>query len=152
MPNSRARCGSQRTQDTRPTPEIGQEQDEWPEEVAFYRKRTEALLRKYLRMSLQVGRVPSCLPRELLRARMSGRRGGSFEDCVIFVHDIEQCLVRLDRISMELLNRIAIQEYTQREAAELMGIGHQHLGRSYDDALDCLSSILLRRGLMEAPR
>lgn len=103
--------------------------------VAFYRRRTESLLRRYLRMALEVGRVPSCLPREAIRARRSVRqKAGTFEDCVIFVHDVERCLQRLDRMHTEVLTRVALQEYTQREASHLLGVPQKSLGRWYDDA------------------
>jgi hypothetical protein len=118
--------------------------------IAFYRRRTEMLLRRYLRMALEVGRVPSCLPREALRARCTVRqRAGSFEDCVIFVHDVERCLERLDRMHTEVLTRVALQEYTQREASDILGVPQKSMGRYYDDALDTLSVLLLERSLME---
>lgn len=37
-------------------------------ELAFYRKYTEGMLRRYLRLSMNSGRVPSLLGRELFRA------------------------------------------------------------------------------------
>src|SRR6185437_8793839 len=37
--------------------------------VAFYRKYTEAMLRRYVRMSMGAGRVPSLLGRELFRGK-----------------------------------------------------------------------------------
>jgi len=119
-------------------------------DLAFYRRRTEMVLRRYLRMSLHVGRVPSCLPREALRARRSLRQPfGTFEDCVIFVHDIERCLKELDRLHAEVLTRIALQEYTQRETPNMLDVPQRSIGRCYDEALDILSAILLQRNLME---
>jgi hypothetical protein len=119
-------------------------------DLAFYRRRTELLLRRYLRMSLEVGRVPSCLPKEALRARRTIRQPfGTFEDCVIFVHDIERCLEGLDRLQAEVLTRIALQEYTQREASEIIGLPQRSVGRYYDDALDRLSAVLLQRKLLQ---
>ncbi len=122
--------------------------EEIPEDVAFYRRRTEAMLRRYLRISLEVGKVPICLPREFLRARNVSRRGSSFEDGVIFVHDIERCIRRLDGLSVDLLTRIALQEYTHKETSDMLGMQPGKLGRSYDEALDALSAMFLSRGLM----
>ena len=63
--------------------------------LAFYRKYTEALLRRYVRMSLEAGRVPSLLGQEMFRAKVTHYRIASFEDVVIFLHDIEHCLAQL---------------------------------------------------------
>jgi hypothetical protein len=51
--------------------------------LAFYRKYTEALLRRYVRMSLEAGRVPSLLGQEMFRAKVTHYRIASFEDVVI---------------------------------------------------------------------
>ena len=115
---------------------------------AFYRRHTESLLRRYVRMSMQIGRVPSCLPQEYLRTRSSFRQGANFEDGVIFVHDMERCLGKLDRVSGELVERIGIQEYSRREAAQILGMSHGQLSRSYDDAIDRLTEILLGHQLI----
>ena len=40
-------------------------------ELAFYRKYTEAMLRRYLRLSMEVGRVPSLMGREMFRGHVS---------------------------------------------------------------------------------
>jgi hypothetical protein len=110
---------------------------------AFYRRHTENLLRRYVRMSMQIGRVPSCLPREYLPTRSGARQGANFEDGVIFVHDMERCLGKLDRFSGELVSRIGIQEYSRREVAEMLGMSHGQLARNYDEAIDRLTGILL---------
>ena len=61
----------------------------------LYRDRTLSLLRRYLRLSVEVGRLPSLLGRELFRARITAYRVGTFEDAVIFVHDMERSLEQL---------------------------------------------------------
>ena len=68
-----------------PRPWLGQtEMDMWP-----YRDRTVALLRRYARASVEVGRLPSLLGREYFRAKVSSYPMTSFEDIVIFVHDMD---------------------------------------------------------------
>src|SRR5690349_8784709 len=62
----------------------------------LYRERTVALLRRYLRISLEVGRLPSLLGRELFRSKVTSYRMSSFEDGVIFVHDVEHVLDQLN--------------------------------------------------------
>src|SRR5207245_2027953 len=67
------------------------DRDLWP-----YRERTIPLLKRYLRISIEVGRLPSLLGRELFRSKVTSYRMSSFEDAVIFVHDVERALAQLD--------------------------------------------------------
>ena len=52
-------------------------------ELSFYRDRTMAILKRYARMSIEVGRLPSVLGRELFRGHVTGYQVGTFEDVVI---------------------------------------------------------------------
>src|SRR5271170_6257824 len=56
-----------------------------PVNLAFYRKHTESLLRRYLYASMQVGRAPSILADSVGRGWASSRPVRTFEDAVIFV-------------------------------------------------------------------
>ncbi len=47
-------------------------------EMAFYRKYTEAMLQRYVRMSMEAGRVPSLLGQEMFRGRVTSYRIESF--------------------------------------------------------------------------
>ena len=116
--------------------------------LAFYRKYTEAMLRRYMRLSMRVGRMPSLLGQDVFRGKMSTYRISSFEDAVIFVHDMERCLQKLDAFSQKLIARVALQEYTQGEAAHLLGVSLRTIVRRYGEALDDLTQILLDRRLM----
>ena len=69
----------------------------------LYRERTIALLRRYLRISIEVGRLPSLLGRELFRSKVTSYRMSSFEDAVIFVHDVERALDQLDTFAKDLV-------------------------------------------------
>ena len=84
----------------------------------------------------------------VFRGRASSRRIKNFEDAVIFVIDVEKCLKRLDGLSQELVARIALQEYTQAEAAELMQQGVRSVTRKYGEVLDRLTSIFLDAKLL----
>jgi hypothetical protein len=64
--------------------------------TAFYRRRTENLLRRYMRASMEMGRTPSLLGNTIFRGRASSYRMRTFEDCIIFIFDVEKCLKRLD--------------------------------------------------------
>ena len=63
---------------------------------AFYRSYTETILRRYSKMSMEAGRVSSLLGRELFRGDVTSYKVHSFDDVVIFVHDVEKCLAKLD--------------------------------------------------------
>ena len=103
--------------------EVIPEPDEKPRvELAFYRKYTEAMLRRYLRISIQSGRVPSLLGRELFQGNVTSYRVHSFEDGVIFCFDVEKRLSRLTVMQQQLIKRIGLQEYTQGEAAGMLGL------------------------------
>src|ERR1700690_557358 len=54
----------------------------------LYRGRTVALLRRYLRFSLETGRLPSLVGREFFRAKVTYYTAATFEDRVIFLRDV----------------------------------------------------------------
>jgi|GraSoiStandDraft_30_1057271.scaffolds.fasta_scaffold57560_2 hypothetical protein len=133
---------------------LNSEEESWDAgrdpELCFYRHRTVSLLRRYMRLSVEVGRLPSILGRELFRSKAASYRSVAFEDVVIFVHDIESALSKLDVFFQELIGRVVLQEYTHNEAAELLHCTRRTVGRYLPEALDQLSELLLRGGLMRA--
>jgi hypothetical protein len=120
-----------------------------PAELAFYRKYTEGMLRRYMYRSMEIGRVPSLLGDFSFRGKSSSRKAYTFEDSVIFVHDVERCLVRLNPVERELVGRIALQEYTLAETAELTGMSVRTVVRRYTEALDRLTQVFLHRKLLQ---
>ena len=112
----------------------------------LYRGRTTALLRRYLRQSVEVGRLPSLLGREFFRSRVSHCRVSTFEDSVIFVHDIDCCLEQLDEFEQKLIATIVLQDYSQDEAAQRLRCQRRTIGRRFYEALDKLSESLLQGG------
>ena len=122
-----------------------------PVEMAFYRKYTEGMLRRYMYRSMEIGRVPSLLGDFSFRGRSSNQKAYTFEDSVIFVHDVERCLARLNRLERELVGRIALQEYTLAETAELTGMSVRTVVRRYSEALDRLTQVFLRLKLLQVP-
>lgn len=118
-------------------------------ELAFYRKYTEAMLRRYARLSLSTGRMPALLGHDVFRGKMSTYRVTSFEDSVIFVYDMGKCLKMLDAFSEQLIRRIALQEYTQGEAAGLLRVSLRTVVRKYGEAVDRLTQILIDRRLLD---
>ncbi len=116
----------------------------------IYRGRTTAMLRRYMRYSMETGRLPSLLGREFFRAKVTAYRLVTFEDRVIFVHDMETCLHRLDDFSQQVLARIVLQEYEHEDAARLLGCTRMTVHRVLLEALDELGAILVGVGLMDA--
>ncbi len=117
--------------------------------IAFYRKRTELILRRYMLVSLQTGRVPSMIGNCVFRGKASNYRMHNFEDAVIFLFDVEKCLKKIDPWGRELISRIALQEYTQEETAQLLGESLRTVIRKYADTLDELSRIFLDLELLK---
>jgi hypothetical protein len=118
------------------------------ESLAFYRSHTERMLRRYLYASMQIGRSPSILSEPIGRGWASSCRVKTFEDAVIFVMDIEQCINHLGSLDRELLSKIVIQEYTQVEAANLLGMSVRAVGYKFPEALDHLTEFLLASHLL----
>ena len=118
-------------------------------ETAFYRKYTEAMLRRYAVLALQKGRVPSLLGRELFGGNVSSCKLHTFDDAIHFVIDMDRCLKLLSPDQQKVVRRVAVQEYTMAEAAALMKWSHRTTERRYHESIDELTAILQKRGLME---
>jgi hypothetical protein len=114
----------------------------------LYRDRTVALLRRYLRLSIEVGRMPSLLGREFFRTRVTSYGSSTFEDSVIFVHDVERSLDELSEFEKKLIAKIVLQQFSKEETGRLLGCGYRTVERLFPEALDRVSEILLRRRIM----
>jgi DNA-directed RNA polymerase specialized sigma24 family protein len=118
--------------------------DLWP-----YRPRTMALLRRYARASVEVGRLPSLLGREFFRSRVTSYTMRSFEDTMVFVTDMDHTLEKLDAFDKKLVAMYVLEEYTVSEVSRTLGCSERTVERLLHDALDQLSRSLLVRGLLE---
>ena len=114
-----------------------------------YRGRTVAMLRRYMRYSIETGRMPSLLGREFFRAKVTSYTVVTFEDRVIFVHDMEKCLDRLDEFSRQLIARHILQEHDRWATAKLLHCNEKTVRRYTPVVLDVLSEILIDVGLMK---
>ena len=117
--------------------------------LAFYRSRTEKVLQHYLQASLAVGRVPSVVSDMTLRGRATYSKAKNFEDFVIFAIDVERCLRRLDPHLLQIVVKIAIQEYLAHDAAQQLGLDVRTVTRSYRVGIDRLTEVLLENGLIK---
>ncbi len=114
-----------------------------------YRSRAVSMLRRYMRYSLETGRLPSLLGREFFRSTVTKYRVTTFEDRVIFVHDMEICLGRLDEFSRQLIARHVLQEHDQAATSRLLGCSERTIRTSVPAALDLFCDILLEVGLLD---
>lgn len=114
----------------------------------MYRKRTVALLRRYLRFSLETGRLPSFIGREFFRAKVTCYTATTFEDRVIFVRDVEKSLERLEYWDRQLIARIIFQEHSHEHAAHILHCSRSTVERRFPFVLDLLSEEFLRVGLL----
>jgi len=114
----------------------------------LYRDRTVALLRRYMRLSIEVGRMPSLLGREFFRTRVTSYQASTFEDSVIFVHDVERSLEELNEFEKKLIAKIVLQQFSKEEAGRLLGCGYRTVERLFPETLDRVSEILLRKGIL----
>lgn len=115
----------------------------------IYRARTVAMLRRYLRYSIETGRLPSLLGREFFRAKVTSYTVMTFEDRVIFVHDMEKCLGKLDEFSRQLIARHILQEHDQAATGKLLNCTERTVRTYVPITLHLLSDILLEVGLLE---
>jgi len=120
------------------------ELDLWP-----YRSRTTALLRRYRRASVEIGRLPSLLGREFFRSRVTSYSMANFEDAVIFVTDMEHAIDKLDPLAKKLLGMNVLEEYSIDEVSRLLGFPRRTAVRLLQETIDQLSGILLAGGLLE---
>ena len=118
-------------------------------ERRIYRGRTVGMLRRYLRYSIEAGRLPSMLGAEFFRAKVTAYTVVTFEDRVIFVHDMEKCLDRLDEFSRQLIARHILQEHDLEATGRLLGCNERTVRTYVPIVLDLFSEILLDVGLME---
>jgi hypothetical protein len=118
-------------------------------DLGRYRRVTVILLRRYLRYSLEAGRLPSILGSEFFRTQVTSYGVTSFEDRVIFVQDVEICLHKLDEFSQALIGRRILQEHSDFATAKLLHCTPRRVRHNLPIAIDLLSEILLEVGVLD---
>jgi DNA-directed RNA polymerase specialized sigma24 family protein len=118
-------------------------------DIWLYRKKTWALLRRYMQWSLEAGRVPSLLGRELFRAKITAYSSTTFESRVIFLHDMERCLDRLDNFDRQIVARICLQQYDHDAAARILQCTRKTIERRLPELIDELSEAFLKAELLD---
>lgn len=118
-------------------------------DIWLYRKKTWALLRRYMQWSLEAGRLPSLLGRELFRAKITAYTATTFESRVIFLHDMERCLDRLQDFDRQIVARLCLQEYDHETAARILHCDRKTIERRLPDLMDELSEAFLKAELLD---
>jgi DNA-directed RNA polymerase specialized sigma24 family protein len=118
-------------------------------DVWLYRKRTTALLRRYMRYSVETGRLPSIVGREMFRTRLSHYTVSTFEDRVIFVRDVERCLERLHKFDQQMIAKVVLQDHSYASAAFILNCARKTVERRVPEVLDLLSEAFLESRLIE---
>ncbi len=119
-------------------------------ELVLYRGVTLKLLRRYQRMAVGVGRMPSLMGGEVFRSKYRSPYAGGFENAVIFVHDMEKMLGRLDEGSQRVIAHVVLEEYTQEETARLVGGTRRQVQKRYVEAMDRMTAMLIAGGMIRA--
>ncbi|MGA2902730.1 MAG: hypothetical protein ABSD98_02785 [Candidatus Korobacteraceae bacterium] len=136
--------------DPSPVAEVD-EIDPRPEMLCF-RGQTLALVRHFFELSCQVGRLPSLLGREFFRARVSHHNIPSFEEQAVFSRDVELCLSRLSDDHAEIITLVGLYDFSLDEVAEMLRYSKAAVHRWFSEALDYLSEIFLRAGVLSEQR
>ena len=116
--------------------------------ISLARATTIGLVRKYFALSVEMGRLPSVLGREVFRAKCSSYMLETFEDTVIFVLDMERCLEELDANSQMLIALLTMEELRMDEVADRLNVALRQVMRAYGNALDTLTRVLIERCMM----
>ena len=118
---------------------------------SYERMRTVGLLLRFFRLSIQVGRMPSLLGREVIPSKMRAQPARVFEDTVVFVCDVERCLRGLGLLEQRLIAFCILEEHSEWEAARQFRQAQSEVSRKLGNALDMLHSTFCRVGLLVAP-
>jgi hypothetical protein len=118
-------------------------------DIWLYRKKTWSLLRRYMQWSLEAGRLPSLLGRELFRAKITAYSSTTFESRVIFLHDMERCLDRFEDFDRQLIARVCLQQYDHDAAARILRCTRKTIERRLPELIDELSEAFLKAELLD---
>ncbi len=116
--------------------------------ATFERTRTMALLHRFLRTALSVGRMPSLVGREIFCTRVQARTPGAFEDSVLFVCDVEKCIAQLNPLEQRLIAYCILENRSEWEASRQFHASQGFISRHLAHALDSLHVTFCRRRLL----
>lgn len=115
---------------------------------SFERMRTMALLQRFFRTALLLGRMPSLLGREVFRSRMRYLPARALEDAVVFICDVERCLQSLEPTDQRLIALCVFEDRSEWEAARRFHRSQSDISRRLGRVLDLLHETFCRQGLL----
>jgi hypothetical protein len=107
-----------------------------------------ALLHRFLRTALSIGRLPSLVGREIFRTRAHAGPSSAFEDAVLFVCDIEKCLRALEPLEQRLIAFCVLENRSEWEASREFHASQGFISRHLGHALDSLHLTFCNRRLL----
>jgi hypothetical protein len=116
---------------------------------SFERARTMALLHRFLRTALSIGRMPSLVGREIFRTRVHAHPPSAFEDSVLFVCDIEKCIAQLNPLEQRLIAYCILENRSEWEASRQFHASQGFISRHLGHALDFLYLTFCQRGILK---
>jgi hypothetical protein len=122
-----------------------------PPQTLHCRDQSLAILRHFLELASDPGRLPSLMGREFFRARVSPRGIPSFEDQIVFLCDVERCLSRLSHDQAEIVALKGLYDLPYHDVAQLLRCSQATAYRRFSEALDALSEAFLQARLLRRP-
>lgn len=116
--------------------------------ASIERMRTMALLQRFFRTALLVGRMPSLLGREIFRPHVRTTPAHAFEDAVVFVCDVERCLRSLPPLDQRLVAFCVLEDRSEWEVARQLHRSQSEISRRLGETLDFLHAAFCRMGLL----
>ena len=117
-------------------------------ETICYRGQTIAIVRHFFEICCQLGRLPSILGREFFRAKVSHHVIPSFEDQALFVHDVQQALMKLEDEELEVLTLVGLYDLNHEEAAAMLHRSPPWISQRYAEAVSRLTQRFLDSGVL----
>jgi hypothetical protein len=118
---------------------------------SYHRAQAIALLFRFFRTALSLGRMPSLLGREVFRSSLASRPARAFEDAVVFVCDVERCVRQLDPLDQRLLGFCILEDHSEWEAARRFHRSQSEVSRRLGGALDHLHATFCQLGMLPRP-
>ena len=115
---------------------------------SFERTRTMALLHRFLRTAMSLGRMPSLVGREIFRARVRSSPPSAFEDSVLFVCDVEKCVAQLAPFDQRLIAYCILENRSEWEASRQFHASQGFISRHLANALDTLHLTFCQKGIL----
>jgi hypothetical protein len=118
----------------------------------FYERfRVVRVLRRFVRLSLTSGRLPSLLGREVIPDDGGWQLTSAIERAAVFVADVGLCLADLPLPERRIIGVCILADSPDRQAAHRLGLHRLEMYRRLGVALDRLHEMFCARGILPPP-